>query len=62
MYSSTPGAGSASGGGSICSQLNTAPQSLILAECGTFGSGISNNPADGLFWLQSRWKWNVFLE
>jgi len=60
MY--TPGSGPGAAGGSICSQANTVPQSLILAECGSFGAGISNNPADGLFWLHSRWKWDVFLE
>jgi hypothetical protein len=56
----TPGSGPT--GGSICSQANTVPQSMILAECGSYGLGISNNPIDGLFWLYGHWKWDVFLE
>jgi hypothetical protein len=55
---SSPGVNS----GSICSQGNEAPQWLIFAECGNFGSGIVSSLEEGMFWLKSRWKWEVFLE
>jgi hypothetical protein len=54
--------GSASGGGSNCPQGNVAPQALVMAECGSFGAGIANDQGEEVFWLQSRWKWDVFLE
>ncbi len=47
---------------SVCSLDNTAPQSIILAECGSFDAGIAANPGEKLFWLQSRWKWDTFVE
>ena len=47
---------------SICQMVNIVPHSMILAECGSFGSGITNNLEEKLFWLQSRWKWDVFVE
>ena len=59
---SIPGSGSLAGGKSSCPQVNTAPQSLVLAECDSFGSEISNDPGERVFWLESRWKWDVFLE
>jgi hypothetical protein len=49
-------------GDSTCPLENTLPQSMILAECGSFGSGITIDPGERLFWLQSRWKWAVFVE
>ncbi len=57
-----PVSGSVAGGGSNCPQGNIAPQALVLAECGSFGTGITNNLGEGTFWLPSRWKWGVFLE
>jgi hypothetical protein len=50
------------GAGSICSQGSNAPLWVIFTECGNFGAGISNSLEEGLFWLKSRWKWDVFLE
>ncbi len=55
-------AGSGVGGASTCPQENVAPQALVIAECGGFGAGIANTLGEGTFWLQSRWKWDVFLE
>jgi hypothetical protein len=54
--------GTVTGGGSNCPQGNIAPQALVLAECGSFGTGITNILGEGIFWLPSRWKWGVFLE
>ena len=45
-----------------CPQINTAPQPLVLAECGGFGAGIAGNPLEQTFWLQDRWKWGVFIQ
>jgi hypothetical protein len=33
-----------------------------LAECGSFGAGITNNQGDEVYWLPSHWKWGVFVE
>ena len=60
LNTTTPGA--SPGNSSICLLENTIPQSMLLAECGNFDSGIANNPGEKLFWLQSRWKWDVFVE
>jgi hypothetical protein len=57
-----PSSGSAAGGTSICQMENSVPQSMILAECGSFGSGIVNDPGEKVFWLRSRWKWDVFVK
>ncbi|MGA2488649.1 MAG: lamin tail domain-containing protein [Anaerolineales bacterium] len=51
-----------SSSGSICAQGSSAPDWLISSECGNFVSRISSSLEDGLFWLKSRWKWDVFLE
>jgi hypothetical protein len=56
----TPGA--SPGEASICLQENTIPQSMILAECGSYGEEIANNPGERAFWLHSHWKWDVFVE
>jgi hypothetical protein len=56
----TPGV--PAGNSSVCFLDNTAPQSIVLAECGSFDSGIAANPGEKLFWLQSRWKWDTFVE
>jgi hypothetical protein len=52
----------AANGGNNCPQVNVAPQALVLAECGNFGAGITNDPGEDMIWLVSRWKWGVFLE
>jgi hypothetical protein len=57
-----PGSSSTSGGGSGCPQANIAPQALVLAECGSFGAGITNNQGEEVYWLPSHWKWGVFVE
>ena len=57
-----PGSGTSPGGGSACPQGNIAPQAVVLAECNGVGAGITNAMGEGMFWLQSRWKWGVFLE
>jgi hypothetical protein len=56
------GSGSLAGGSSNCPQGNTAPQALVLAECGGFGAGITGYSKGGVFWLQDNRKWPVFLE
>lgn len=56
----TPGV--PAGNSSVCSLDNTAPLSIVLAECGSFDAGIAANPGEKLFWLQSRWKWDTFVE
>jgi hypothetical protein len=58
----TPTPGGLPGNSSVCLLENTIPQSNTLAECGRFDSGIANNPGEALFWLQSHWKWDVFVE
>ena len=61
FLNSTPGSGAVAGSTSICTQVNT-PASIILAECDSFGAGIINSPGEKLIWLQSRWKWDVFVK
>jgi hypothetical protein len=58
----TPEPGSAAGDESNCLLASTVPGSIILAECDGFGSGIWSSSGGNEFWLQSRWKWGVFLE
>jgi hypothetical protein len=60
LNASTPGAQASNS--SICLLENTIPQSMSLAECGSFGSGIAGNPGEKLFWLPGRSKWAVFVE
>jgi hypothetical protein len=62
VSASSTGTGTTVGGASNCPQGNIAPEALVLAECGSFGAGITNTLTEGAFWLQSRWKWGVFLE
>jgi len=62
IFLNTPTPDSLSGNSSICLLEKTIPQSQIPVECGHFDSGIANNPGEKLFWLQSRWKWDVFVE
>jgi hypothetical protein len=58
----TPGAGPPKIEEPGCSLVDTVPQSVVLAECGGFGSGIWNALREKQFWLQERWKWSVFVE
>ena len=58
----TPGSGPVIGEETDCSLADTVPQSVIVAECGDFGSGIWNGLSEGQLWLQDRWKWDVFVE
>jgi len=60
LSSSTPG--TQPGDSSVCLLENTIPQSMSLANCGSLGAGIATNPGEKLFWLHSRWKWDVFVE
>ena len=62
IITTLPAPSSAAGAGSTCPQANIAPQALVWAECGNFGAGITNALGEGTFWLQGRWKWDVFLE
>ncbi len=50
------------GDAAICRLANSVPQAMILAECGSYGSGIANSLGEKPFWLESRWKWEVFVE
>lgn len=38
------------------------PQSVLTAECNSPGSGMWGEAGSGKIWLESRWKWNVFVE
>jgi hypothetical protein len=58
----TPGSGPVIGEETDCSLADMVPQSVMLAECGEFGSGIWNALRENQLWLQDRWKWNVFVE
>ncbi len=62
VKAASPASGAESPGGTNCPQANIAPQPLVFAECGGFGAGITSNMGEEAFWLQSRWKWDVFLE
>lgn len=64
LVSTTPGPGSEPTPGIVASCLlaDTVPQPMRLAECEAFGSGIWNSLGEKQFWLQSRWKWDVFVE
>jgi hypothetical protein len=54
--------GTQTGNLSVCLLENTIPKSITLAECGNLGSGMATNTGEMLFWLESRWKWDVFVE
>jgi len=58
----TPGSGPTKIEETGCSLEDIVPQSVLLAECGGFGSGIWNASRENQFWLQERWKWNIFVE
>jgi hypothetical protein len=38
------------------------PQFVQFAECNSPGTGIWGQTGGGEIWLESRWKWNVFVE
>ena len=46
----------------ICRGANTIPQPVLFAECDSFGFGIWNYLGENPFWLQSRLKWDVFVQ
>ena len=60
INASQPGA--PAGNPSVCLLENTVPKSITLAECGSPDFGLATNPGEMLFWLQSHWKWDVFVE
>ena len=47
---------------SICNGVNAIPQPVLFAECTSFGFNIWSSPPETQFWLQSRLKWDVFVE
>jgi hypothetical protein len=53
-----PGPGSPTG----CSLADTVPEPVYVAECQNSGFGIWRYRGDGQYWLQDRWKWDVFVE
>jgi len=57
-----PGAGPVTEGDSVCPLADTVPQPVRLAECESFGFWMWNSLREEQFWLQSRWKWDVFVE
>ena len=62
IFLNTSNPGAQVGTSSACLLENAIPQQVTLAECGRPDSGITNNPGERLFWLQSHWKWNAFVE
>jgi hypothetical protein len=60
LNASKPGA--QAGNSSACLLENAIPQPITLAECGRPDFGITNNLGEKSFWLQSNWKWDVFVE
>jgi hypothetical protein len=41
---------------------NLFPQPVQMAECKSPGMGIWGEVGNREYWLESRWKWNVFVE
>jgi len=62
IFLNTSKPGTQGGISSVCLFENIFPQSISLAECGKPDSGITNNPGEKLFWLQSHSKWEDFIE
>jgi hypothetical protein len=58
----SPGAGPVTEEDSVCPLADTVPQPVRLVECEGFGSGVWDSLREEQFWLQSRWKWDVFVE
>ncbi len=54
--------GSGMGGAAGCSLADTIPEPVYYAECQGSGVGIWRYSGDGQYWLQDRWKWDVFVE
>jgi hypothetical protein len=66
IESGTPGPGStpAAGGAEAVPACLTdlVPQALRVAECNSPGTEIWGQTGSREIWLESRWKWNVFVE
>gem|GEM_PF-454780 len=58
---STPGAGTGEDALSAC-PIDSAPQSVLSAECNSPGTRMWGEAESGEIWLESRWKYNVFVE
>jgi hypothetical protein len=58
---STPGAGGGEGNGPNC-LVDPAPQPIQSAECNSPGAGMWGETGSREIWLESRWKWDVFVE
>ncbi|HEY5269982.1 MAG TPA: lamin tail domain-containing protein, partial [Anaerolineales bacterium] len=58
---STPEARAGEGGGYAC-LTDPVPQSVLSAECNSPGTEMWGEAGGGEIWLESRWKWNVFVE
>jgi hypothetical protein len=57
----TPEAGAGEDGGSAC-LTDPVPQPVRSAECNSPGTKMWGEAGGGEIWLESRWKWNVFVE
>jgi hypothetical protein len=42
--------------------IDSAPQFVQFAECNSPGTEMWGEGGSGEIWLESRWKWNVFVE
>jgi hypothetical protein len=62
IFLNTSKPGAQAGNQIACLLENAIPQPISLAECGRPDSGITNNPGEKVYWLQSNWKWDVFVE
>ncbi len=58
---STPEAGAGEEPGPVC-LMDSAPQPVLSAECNSPGIQMWGEAGGGEIWLESRWKWNVFVE
>lgn len=43
-------------------QIDSAPQPVLFAECDSPGSKMWGETGDRVIWLESRWKYDVFVE
>jgi len=57
IFLNTSKPGAQAGNQIACLLENAIPQPISLAECGRPDSGITNNPGEKVYWLQSNWKW-----
>ena len=42
--------------------IDLAPQPVLSAECNSPGARMWSDAGSGKFWLESRWKWGVFVK